>query len=156
MSKLDDLKNRAAAKREERENIYNQVVSDSVRRVLNGNEGIVALNMLSQRGASVFKDSITTDAAVAQITEAVTRSITNPVDNFLLLCKNRKFTDRRVKVVVNRVYETYFCELNRDGIIDPQEVTFEDKLEAVAMKLEMEQSLWDELPLLQKIGDSEE
>ncbi|HBF5809721.1 TPA: hypothetical protein KOR75_001302 [Clostridioides difficile] len=93
------------------------------------------------------------DKFVTQMTEEVTKSITNPVDNFMLLCKNRGFTERRTRVVVNKVYEMFFMEFSKDGVTDVDSVEYEDKLQAVATKLELEQNLWEDLPILQRVGE---
>lgn len=153
MSKLDELKKRSDAKRAERENIYRQAVGQAMQRVMKDAEGIITLNALSQQGAAVFKDNSVADKFVTQMTEEVTKSITNPVDNLMLLCKNRGFTERRTRVVVNKVYEMFFMEFSKDGITDVDSVEYEDKLQAVATKLELEQNLWEDLPILQRVGE---
>lgn len=151
MSKLDELKKRSDAKRKERENVYFQAVGAAVQRVMNDTEGIIALNAISQKGASVYKDSSVANEFVTKMATEISQSITNPIDNFIMLCKNRGFTDRRVRVVVNKVYEMFFVEFSKDGVTDVDSVDYEDKLSAVATKLELEQNLWEELPILQRI-----
>lgn len=151
MSKLDELRKRSEAKRAERENIYRQAVGEAVQRVMSDSNGIITLNAISQGGASVFKDAATTDHFVERMVDEVTTSITNPVDNFILTCRNRGLTDRRIKIAVARIYEMYFEELKSDDTSISDEVPYEKKIEAVAAKLELEQQLWDELQILQRV-----
>lgn len=153
MSKLDELKKRSEAKRKERENVYVQAVGKAVQRVMNDTEGIIALNAISQTGASVYKDPAVADKFVKRMATEISESIMNPVDNFIGLCKTRGFTDRRIRVAVNRIYEMYFMEFSKDGVTDSDSVEYDDKLNAVATKLELEQNLWEELPILQRIAE---
>lgn len=151
MSKLDELRKRSEAKRAERENIYRQAVGEAVQRVMSDSNGIVTLNAISHGGASVFKDAAATDHFVKRMVDEVTTSITNPVDNFILTCRNRGLTERRIKIAVARIYEMYFEELKSDDTSISDEVPYEKKIEAVAAKLELEQQLWDELQILQRV-----
>lgn len=151
MSKLDELRKKSEAKRAERENIYRQAVGEAVQRVMADQSGIITLNAISQGGASVFKDTKATDHFVKKMVDEVTTSITNPVDNFILICRNRGLTERRTKIAVNRIYENYFEEFKSEDTTISDEVPYSKKLEAVAVKLELEQNLWDELPVLQRI-----
>lgn len=151
MSKLEDLRKLSEAKRIEKENTYREAVGQAIHRVLNSDDGgLIVLNAMSQKGASLFKDPTETEKFVKTMAEEVARSITNPIDNFLLLCKTRGLTDRHVRVAVSKIYESYFKEFSTSDNKDADEVAYDKKLEAVATKLELNQNLWDELSILQK------
>lgn len=144
-SRLDELKQRAARQRSEREKAYARNVQEAVESVLSS-DSLVMMSVLSNGGAEAIKNKEVKDKIVGEIAGAVTNTITNPVDNFLSITKVRGFTRRRLMVAVAKIYEMYFSDSIPDG--DISSVSYEAQLEAVAAKLELEPELWDTLAIL--------
>lgn len=144
-SRLDELRQRAARQRSEREKAYAHSVQAAVENVLSS-DSLVMMSVLANGGVEAVKNKEVKDKIVGEIAGAVTSTITNPVDNFLAITKVRGFTKRRLQVAVAKIYEMYFSDSIPDG--DISKVPYEKQLEAVAAKLELEPELWDTLAIL--------
>lgn len=147
MSRLDELRQKASKQRAEREKAYAQNVQEAVKTALSS-DSLVMMTALANGGKAVLENQEATNQVVAHIAQSVTKTITNPVDNFLSITRIRGFTKRRLKVAVTKIYEMYFSEFNKDDSISTLDVPYEEQLEAVATKLELEPGLWDTISFL--------
>ena len=99
MSRLDELRQKASKQRAEREKAYAQNVQEAVKNALSS-DSLVMMTALANGGREVLESQEATNQVVAHIAQSVTKTITNPVDNFLSITRVRCFTRRRIKVAV--------------------------------------------------------
>lgn len=152
MSRLDELKARASKQRAEREKAYMQNVQHAVQDALSS-DSLVMMSVMANGGKDALTNQEVTKQVVQEIAKSVTTTITNPVENFLSITRIRGFSSRRLHVAVNKIYDMYFSEFAKDDSVNSLDVPYEEKLEAVSTKLEMEPALWDTLPILKAVED---
>lgn len=150
MSRLDELRQRAAKSRQERRELYAQTVKEAVSKSLQ-DENLVMMSVLAQGGAQALDNPAQTEKIVNNITKSVVSTVTDYKLNFIKLCEARGIQKRRMHVAVGHVYDLFLSELAPPGVKSHMDVDFEAQLEAVALKLEHEPSLWETVEYLQVI-----
>lgn len=150
MSRLDLLRQQAAKTREEREKVYQKNVQQALTNALSSNN-LVMMTVMAQGGTEAVVNPEVTERIVTDVTRSVTNTITNYVSNFVGVCEQRDLSKRRIHSAVDKVYEMYFSEFRKSDDMSPMDVPYETKLDAVALKFEMEPSLWDTIQLVQRV-----
>lgn len=152
-SRVADVRARAEQRKAERQQIYQEQVSNCVEKVLRSEDGVMLLNTIASGGRTALQDKTHMSKVVTSIATEVTRTITDSISNFETTCSKRGLTKRRIRYAVNQIYSTYFIEFRKGTDAEIDEVEFEEKLEAVSNKLELEPELWDKLPMLARIEE---
>lgn len=136
MSKLSELRSRSKATRESLQMQKASRIKEQVLKTVTS--GSFDLSVLDALGSRAADDKVIHDFA-EQIAMNVTDTIMNPVNDFLDTCKARGLSDERVSRTVERLNEVF--GLTKSNV-------YSDKLEAVALYMESNRQLYDDVAML--------
>lgn len=138
MSKISELRAKAAADRARQFQRIQQVVSETVRA-----DSSILSTINNMQGSESTKQA---NEFATKVASAVVDSVTNPVAAFTDVLANKGLTERKVRKLVAKFCEVLYLVEERDAD-ETDEQYYQRQLEAVALYFEQNPKMYEDINL---------